>query len=545
MISSSASGNHNGDRRQRKRSTYQFHLILVGLIVLSGVFLLGSSIQVILQVSSSSPTITNEAVELASAIAPVEVIIATHNVTVLPLPLPKGVLLNDTTLEEEETTDRSTIPTKIDRIYYFNSFTNPLRRNFMEAWLNQTAISYQRIQPDIGDISPCKTDTCRRILRLSHTYKKLLHHAKRWHNSSTGYYNLSGLTIILHDDGVKITDFGKLLKAIQKLPNDWDVVQLECTLRRTRKKVYPQPCTHSNAIIWRDGTLRRLDPLLKPAVRNFHCLISTKTFKNYCLNMGFTKVHSNNQIGERQTNVVKRIREITEYRASVQHLQRIPPPPNAFGSHPIDRIYYLNLPKNALRKQNMEFWLGQQQSIPYKRIEAEVGAATNQCIGWKQGKCVGISGLDRTLVKLIDQENTTGFSLILEDDFVSSDDMDWSRLQAALHLVPDDWDILRFDCWSTWRGHLDWVNEYVANTSHYRKASSCEWDCDFCGGTHSMLWRGSSVHKLRDMWSSMPYEDADCAITQWGDRGIRSYCINMGLGDLYYIDSELSDIAWE
>jgi hypothetical protein len=171
----------------------------------------------------------------------VEVIIATHNVTVLPIPLPKGVLLYDASLEEEETTDRSTIPTKIDRIYYFNSFTNPLRRNFMEAWLNQTAISYQRIQPDSGDISPCKTDTCRRILRLSHTCKKLLHHAKRWHNSSTGCYNLSGLTMILHDDSVQITDFGKLLKAIQKLRNDWDVVQLECTLRRTRKRSIPKP----------------------------------------------------------------------------------------------------------------------------------------------------------------------------------------------------------------------------------------------------------------------------------------------------------------
>lgn len=85
----------------------------------------------------------------------------------------------------------------------------------------------------------------------------------------------------------------------------------------------------------------------------------------------------------------------------------------------------------------MEFWL-RQQSIPYKRIEAKVGAATNQCIAWKQGKCVGMSGLDRTLVKLIDQENTTGISLILEDNFVSSDDTYWSRLQAALHLVPDD-----------------------------------------------------------------------------------------------------------
>jgi hypothetical protein len=47
-------------------------------------------------------------------------------------------------------------------------------------------------------------------------------------------------------------------------------------------------------------------------------------------------------------------------------------------------------------------------------------------------------------------------------------------------------------------------------------------------------------HKLKEMRSKMPYDDADCLISQ--TPSVKSYCVNIGLGDLYRIESERSDI---
>jgi hypothetical protein len=55
------------------------------------------------------------------------------------------------------------------------------------------------------------------------------------------------------------------------------------------------------------------------------------------------------------------------------------------------------------------------------------------------------------------------------------------------------------------------------------------------------LWRDSSIHKLKKMWSTVPYEDSDCAITDHVGKALNSYCVQIGVGGIAAIDSEESD----
>jgi hypothetical protein len=57
-----------------------------------------------------------------------------------------------------------------------------------------------------------------------------------------------------------------------------------------------------------------------------------------------------------------------------------------------------------------------------------------------------------------------------------------------------------------------------------------------------MLWRDSSIHKLKKMWSTVPYEANDCIITDKVKKALNSYCVQIGVGDIIYINSERSDI---
>jgi hypothetical protein len=105
-------------------------------------------------------------------------------------------------------------------------------------------------------------------------------------------------------------------------------------------------------------------------------------------------------------------------------------------------------------------------------------------------------------------------------------------------MVPDDWDLIRFDCWGNIKGvKVREINPFFFDPL----VLGCKVkQCWFCGGTHSMLWKGTSVHKLKEMWSKVPYNDADCQISS--TPSVKSYCVNIGLGGLYSIKSERSDI---
>ena len=127
---------------------------------------------------------------------------------------------------------------------------------------------------------------------------------------------------------------------------------------------------------------------------------------------------------------------------------------------------------------------------------------------------------------------------MLEDDY----QIDLKALPAAIQRVPRDWDVIRFNCWGPVPASFMYVqgerNEtavlawYVVRpgifrTSHSnvgrckgKSAKSCGW---FCGGTHAVVWRESSLAKLRAVWGQRPADGVDCRLTT---EKLVSYCVN-------------------
>lgn len=195
----------------------------------------------------------------------------------------------------------------------------------------------------------------------------------------------------------------------------------------------------------------------------------------------------------------------------------------------IQRIYYINLEKAKKRRSLMKWWLGK-QSIPFQRINATVGTDDpSACIPRKQQveNCRKITGLMMTELDIIRNHNTSGLTLLFEDDFLVHRPLD-QVVNLTLALVPPDWDIIRWDCWSyksIKRGQAFKTQKVFRTVCDY----DVEPECKFCGGTYAMMWRGSSVHKLEKVWSQRPFDDVDCRLTT---DELKSYCVNIGIGSL-------------
>jgi hypothetical protein len=217
----------------------------------------------------------------------------------------------------------------------------------------------------------------------------------------------------------------------------------------------------------------------------------------------------------------------------------------------------------------MEDWLRNNQTIaPFQRIVAMVGNDTDACSGKKliasNQRCRGVAGLSKSMINIIDNFNTTGMTLVLEDDFFI-----WDMTGLLLSLnslpIPNDWDILRFDCWGdrltnfvprlhsfgVGPGRIaNWTEGYRVKGIFETKLTSANRTGNvyhFCGGTHAMLWRGGeSLRKLRSLWGSVPYGDIDCRLTRpfQDELNIKSYCINQPkrIGASHHPDDERTNI---
>jgi hypothetical protein len=373
--------------------------------------------------------------------------------------------------------------------------------------------------------------------------------------------------LILEHDDIEIADFFALEKSLKGLPKDWKVARLDCmnnnevpsNSSKQQNQQQPQVVklitrddnfTWSGATLWKDRSLahwlrRRLvgnkRNKMDSVLLNFPTL-----FKSYCLNVGVVVKSTMATADPLKTPMASTASwAFPKGKVNIDHLQKqvlsgqTYAINQTFGASPIDRIYYINMEKNVLRRQLMESWL-QNQPTPYKRIKALIGLPSDECKGDKgtTKNCRGIVGLLHSLVSIIDNENTTGLSLVVEDDYALADP-GHRRLQEALKMIPDDWDLIRFDCWGETKGvKLREINQFVFDPLILGyKGKGARW---FCGGTHSMLWKGTSVHKLKEMWSKVPSGEADCQISY--TPSVKSYCVNIGLGDLYQIESEKSDI---
>ena len=205
----------------------------------------------------------------------------------------------------------------------------------------------------------------------------------------------------------------------------------------------------------------------------------------------------------------------------------------------VQRVYYINLLKNTQRRDLMESWL-RLQPIPYERINATIGSSNPQdCVAAKQhlDRCRGLSGLAKTELDIIRNHNTSGLTLVFEDDFVAYEPLD-EIVERTLKMVPSDWDVIRWDCWGEPSDLFDVLSPgkvyrtYANVTSRNRPG----W---YCGGTHAMLWREESISKLEQLWSREPFDDIDCRLTT---ESLNSYCVNIGIGGLEKLTVERSDI---
>ena len=167
------------------------------------------------------------------------------------------------------------------------------------------------------------------------------------------------------------------------------------------------------------------------------------------LNIRFTRSSEHRQV---KTNSPVAIADDQTQQTQPPTQQQTQPPPQTPPQQPqiIQRIYYINLDKNIKRRQSMEDQLSQ-QSIPWERVPASLGETNSTaCIPRNripEGNCKGVSGLAKSNLNILKNYNTTGITLVLEDD------VRIHRLQSlqemahqTLQKVPDNWDIIRFDC---------------------------------------------------------------------------------------------------
>ena len=208
----------------------------------------------------------------------------------------------------------------------------------------------------------------------------------------------------------------------------------------------------------------------------------------------------------------------------------------------IKSIYYINLQKNKLRRQFMEQQLAK-QDIPFHRVDALAGNQNHTCSGGvSEAKCRGVAGVALSNLEIIDHgDHSKGFSLVLEDDIYVND---MAILMASIGSVPKDWDIIRWNCIPEQYipATFERINKYVFRTRHAKPCEPTPQNlmCNFYGGAYTMLWRNSSLDKLRAIWSVEPFNDIDGRLTT--DQ-LNSYCVDVGKQVVHQPPAqEMSDI---
>lgn len=426
----------------------------------------------------------------------------------------------------------------IRKIFFFSSFSNENKIEFVERLLETSLIPYERVERVSGKLSPncSKNKLCRKNRGLISSYDLLMEQQ-----------HFPEMSLVFSND---IVDFKTLNDRLTSFPienNDWDVIMINCNASSEIDEQVSRICYQSDALLWRDlHSLKKFRKAVKQThnPEMIHCLFSSGILEAYCLNEVPTKHFNIDGIPLEELAPVEYVKV---FKNPSQHLEPTHRPRESYFRHHIDRIYYINLEKNFLRRQLMKSWL-RKVPIPFKRISAMPGSGLDECVAGKEAKCQGIAGLARTLLHIIKDEDTTGISMVVEDDYVLKDPT-LKQVEEALQNIPPDWDVVRFDCWGTVHVKFDDENTKSRNNmlvidmiSKVRSRKDNQ-PVNFYGGTHMMLWRGGkSVDKLRKIWSRQPFDSVDLRL---GGGDLKSYCVQIGAGSLYQISSEISDIQVE
>jgi hypothetical protein len=207
-------------------------------------------------------------------------------------------------------------------------------------------------------------------------------------------------------------------------------------------------------------------------------------------------------------------------------------PPNKFimeknETYPVlvDRIYYINMDHRTDKRKFMESWLepfSKKYSVPYYRISGKTGVTGVCKQHHSDSACIGMTGLLYSNWDIMDNHNTTGITLVLEDDYAIGD---YPKLLKSLAMAPDDWDVLRFDLWQNPFKH--YPRFQMGKLGYGFRTLSTKEGHWFCGGTHLTVWRGDKVDKLRKHWDHHPRMPIDCLLAA---DNITSYALETRVG---------------
>ena len=88
-----------------------------------------------------------------------------------------------------------------------------------------------------------------------------------------------------------------------------------------------------------------------------------------------------------------------------------------------------------------------------------------------RAQCRGIAGLAMTNLAIMDRHNTTGLTLVLEDDYRIRN---MTLLKESLNHVPSDFDVVRWGCYGLRPEEFQQVNKHVYRTACIDKSTGEE-----------------------------------------------------------------------
>ena len=468
---------------------------------------------------------------------------------------------------------------KFDRIYYLNLASATKRREYTESWLSKQSIPYERIEAKRGIPGSCiekkngSDARCAGISGLSITSVGIIDN-----------YNTTGLTFILEDD-YRVYNFDRLQESVVMVDQhdpDWDVIRWDCNGdfpdtfpfindHVVRISIYApnvtdtvMPCKDTNekvcwfcggtyAMLWKGTSVQKFRNIWdQRPYDDIDCrLADSPGINGYCIQMNAGQFHypKGEESGipkedmiygyadpARRNWVLQQHKESLKIEKERYQQQKQPPI--------VDRIYFVHghhRQSKAKQQQNLlpmraasdgKNNSSSSSKIPFHPIELELGHQGGCMPLTKNSVCIKNHAMIETLVStIIEKKETAGYTLVLRGTYKVTN---LTLLEQSISMVPDDWDVIRWDCQGEVPSSFQHVNDHVFRSSEYfpnstidnNKAIPCDWasgKCWYCGGSHVMLWKGTSVKKLRDLWGGDGYMDADCQLVHAPN--VNSYCI--------------------
>jgi hypothetical protein len=226
------------------------------------------------------------------------------------------------------------------------------------------------------------------------------------------------------------------------------------------------------------------------------------------------------------------------------------------GSVGLAGAWFINEESETQRRYASEYWFSK-ANIQATRFRAvEIGTPDVEPHGWcrtiykmlanvnpslsaTETNTHGIIGCVASHLAVLGEIRAAGkpgeVFLIAEDDH-RVDPSFLRRLPEVLNYVPENWDSIRFDCWSNKQEPLERCEKVkkklfrtaIPECDAYNLTHLQDPNCSFCGGTHAILVRYETVDRLIGLWSGAqgPLLPLDCMLTR---NDYNNYCLQWNL----------------